>query len=385
MLIPAYYPWIGGAEIFAQRVAKHMVQKEHEVDVITGLWDKPDIFTPTWNANHEVTDGVNIYRVKTINIPNVKTLSCMLPIAHKTLKLDKQKNYDIIHSHIFPAIQSGALVKILRRRKIHLITLQGGDLADYPETTGKFGGVLKPLVSWGLKNADLVHVVSTHVEKKAKKLGAKKTIVIPNGVDTKKFKPLDKAKLRKKYRILSDRHVIISVSRLTEKNGIDYLIKALALLKDLDVSLLIVGDGNQRPYLEVLTKKLELEDKIKFLGYVPHEKTVEYLNIGDIFVRPSLDEGFGIAFVEAMACGISVVGTNVGGIPDIIDNGVNGLLVTPANIEELAEAIDRLLGDKKLRNKFAKNGIVTVKRKFAWENVLARVEKLYESLLKNLG
>jgi glycosyltransferase involved in cell wall biosynthesis len=380
MLIPAYYPWIGGAEVFAQNVAEYMVQKGHEVDVITGLWDKPSVFTSTWNARHEVINGVDIYRTRTINIKNIKSLSCMLPIACKTIELDKIKNYDIIHSHIFPAIQSGTIVKKLRK-KINLVTVQGGELVDYPETTGKFGGVLKPLVSWGIKNADMVHAVSTHMERGAKELGAKRTIVIPNGVDVQEFRPLNRKKLRAKHQISFEERLIISISRLTEKNGIDYLIKAVARLETPNVKLLTVGNGDQRSYLETLIRDLNMGGKVKMLGSVLHEKIPEYLNIADIFVRPSLAEGFGIAFIEATACGTPVIGTNVGGIPDIIDNEINGLLVAPANVEELAGAIDRLLGDEGLRGKFVKNGIETAKRKFTWKTVLARVEKLYGDLL----
>ena len=375
----AYYPWIGGAEIFAQKVAEHLVREGHEVDMITGLWDKPDIYTESWNKKHENINGVDIYRTKTVNIRNLKSLSCLFPIAYKTIKLDKKKDYDVIHSHIFPAMQSGTIVQKIRK-KPHIITVQGGDLVDYEETTAKFGGILKPLISWSLKNANLVHAVSTHTQKRAIELGAKNTIMIPNGVDIKEYEPMPKDKLREKYGFSQDEQIIISTSRLTPKNGIDYLIKAVSVLKKPDIKLLILGDGDQRPELEALIRDLKLEEIVKLLGYIPRKKVIEYLNIADVFAKPSIDEGFGISFIEAMACKIPIIGTNVGGIPDIIEDGVNGFMVSPKNVDELSNAIMNLLEDEDLKKRVAEASYKTVKEKFSWEIVLKKIDKLYESV-----
>ena len=375
----AYYPWIGGAEIFAQKVAEHLVRGGHEVDMITGLWDKPDIFTKSWNKKHENINGVDIYRTKTVNIRNLKSLSCLFPIAYKTIKLDKKKDYDVIHSHIFPAMQSGTIVQKIRK-KPHIITVQGGDLVDYEETTAKFGGILKPLISLSLKNANIVHAVSTHTQKRAIELGAKNTIMIPNGVDIKEYKPMPKDKLREKYGFSQDEQIIISTSRLTPKNGIDCLIKAVSVLKKPDIKLLILGDGDQRPELKALIRDLKLEEIVKLLGYIPRKKVIEYLNIADVFAKPSIDEGFGISFIEAMACKIPIIGTNVGGIPDIIKDGVNGFMVPPKNVDELSNVIINLLEDEDLKKRVAEASYKTVKEKFSWEIVLKKIDKVYQSI-----
>lgn len=376
MQIGSYYPIVAGAEVFAQNVAEHLIKEGHEVDVITGCWSKQ-------LKEYDVVNGVDVYRVKMIKIHNLQSLSIILPIAHKTLKLDSEKDYDVIHSHLaFSAAQSGTIVKKFREKK-HLITVQGGDLVDYKEVSAKFGGILKPLISWSLRNADLVHAVSTHTERRAIALGARNTIIIPNGVDTEKFKSMSQDRLREKYGFSPDERIIISTSRLTPKNGMDYLIKATAKLlkEDFNLHLIIIGEGYQREELRYLIKKLKIEDKVRILGYIPHEEIPEYLNLSDLFVRPSLDEGFGISFIEAMACQIPVIGTDVGGIPDIIENGKNGFMVAPKNVDELSNAIKKVLEDSSLKMRIAEAGYKTVKEKFTWEIVLKKMDELY----KNMG
>lgn len=380
----AYFPWVGGAELFAQKVGEHMVRQGHEVDIVTGLWAKPDIETPTWNQKHENINGVGVYRVKTCEIRYIKTLSAIHPTTKKSLELHKNKSYDLIHAHIFPGMVSGASFKKKFPKIPLLTTVQGGDLADYKETTGGFFGVLKPLISHSLKKADLVHGVSLHTARRAIELGAKKTTVIPNGVDTDRFHPSDdKFALRQKYGFGHDEKIIISTSRLTPKNGLHHLIEATAQIKKNipNIKTLILGGGEQERELKNLIKKLAAEKYVILGGYLQNELLPEYLRLSDVFCRPSLDEGFGISFIEAMASGLPTIGTNVGGIPDIIENESNGFLLEPQNVTLLAERLQTLLDDEKLQIKFRENGLKTIHEKFDWQIVLKQMEELYLSLV----
>lgn len=377
----AYYPWIGGAEIFMKRVCEYLVSKGYHVDVVTGLWRKPDILIENWNSKFQVINGVNVYRTRTLDIKYIKTLSCIPPISIKSYSLDKINDYDIIHSHIFPGMVCGAILKKINKRKKLIITVQGGDLADYKETTGAFGGVLKPIIAWSLKNADIVHAVSSYTANLAKLIGAKKVVVIPNGVDTNVFFRRKNCKLKEQMGFKDDDKIIVTASRLTPKNGIEYLIKAVAKIKDLNIKLLIIGDGEQRSKLECLIRNLKL-DNVYLLGYVPHEKLPEYLSIADVFVRPSLNEGFGISFIEAMACRVPVIGSRVGGIIDIIEDGRSGLLVNPGDVDDLVEKIKLILNDDELAKRLANEGYNTVMRKFTWDVILKKMEDVYKSLVE---
>ena len=373
-----YHPYVAGAEVFAQKLAEYLVERGHEVDIITWRLDRR-------LKRHEFINGVNVYRVNIPKIPHLKCFFGILTLAYRTWMLDKQKDYDVVHSHLaFPTGQSGTIVKKLRKKR-HLITVQGGDLADYKsETPAKyFGIILKPLISWSLKNADLVHAVSIYTKIRAEELGARETIMIPNGVDVTEFKPMDKGIIRAKYGYSEKDFIIVSVSRLTPKNGIDYLIKAIdRVIDDIpNIRLVVIGDGIQRKKLIQLINNLRLTNKIDLLGNIPHSEIPEYLNIADVFVRPSLEEGFGISFIEAMACKVPVIGSNIGGIPDIIKDAENGYMVVPRNINELVQKLIRLSKDKELRHNLAENGYQTVQEKFNWNVVLKNMYGIYEKLL----
>lgn len=372
----AYFPWIGGAEIFMQKLAEYLVTRGNQVDVVTGIWRKPDFYTENWNKEFEVINGVNVYRVKTAKIKNVDALSCIWRMIWKTIQLDRTHNYDIIHSHIFPAMVCGAATK---RGKKLLVTLQGGDLGEYKESNLIIRMLEMPFITWSLRKADLVHAVSSYMANAAGNIGAAKVTVVPNGVDTGIFHPRDRNQVRKKLGYRIDEKIIVSSSRLTPKNGLDYLIRAVANVPN--IKLIIIGDGEQRKSLENLINDLHVEEKVSLLGYLEHSKLPDYLGAADVFCRPSVNEGFGISFIESMACRIPTIGTSVGGITDIIINGKNGILVPPENVEILTKALKRVVKDKHLSRSIAEQGLQTVKEKFTWEVVLKQMESLYEDVM----
>jgi len=235
-----------------------------------------------------------------------------------------------------------------------------------------------PFITWALKNADLVHSVSSHIANAAQKIGAKKIMIVPNGVDTHIFHPQDRNQMRRKLGYRIDEKIVVSSSRLTPKNGLDYLIRAVGKVPRL--KLIIIGDGEQKKSLQTLINRLNLADRVFLLGYLEHSKLPGYLNMADIFCRPSINEGFGISFIESMACKIPTIGTNVGGITDIITDGKNGLLVPPEDTEALTKTLKRVLQDKNLRRTIAEEGLKTVKEKFIWEKVLQQMENVYQEL-----
>jgi len=372
----AYFPWIGGAEIFMQKLAEYLVAKGNQVDIVTGLWSQPDVYTENWDSEFETINGVNVYRVKTLNLKFIDVLSCVLRMITKTMQLDRTHNYDVIHSHIFPAMVCGAVTK---RNKRLLITLQGGDIGEYKESNLIIRMLEMPFINWALKKADLVHSVSNHIASVAQKIGAKKVMVVPNGVDTHIFRPQDKNQMRKKLGYRIDEKIVVSSSRLTPKNGLDYLIKAVGRVPRL--KLIIIGDGEQKKSLQSLISSLNLDDRVFLLGYLEHSRLPEYLNMADIFCRPSINEGFGISFIESMACKVPTIGTSVGGITDIITDGNNGLLVPPEDTEALTRALKRAIQDKHLSRSLAENGLKTVKERFTWEVVLRQMDNVYTELM----
>jgi len=193
--------------------------------------------------------------------------------------------------------------------------------------------------------------VSKDLENIARKLGARNTIVIPSWLDLSDFSK--KVSFKKNNQI-------ISVMKLSSIKGADYLIKAMKYIRE--GNLIIIGYGTERKKLESLASSLGLSERVFFLGQVSHSGVWKLLQQSTIFVLPSLSEGCPRAILEAMACGLPIVATKVGGIPEIITDGVNGILVPPINEKALADAIVRVINDKAFQKKASKNNEIEAKK-----------------------
>ncbi len=163
------------------------------------------------------------------------------------------------------------------------------------------------------------------------------------------------------------------------------LLRAFARVveKEPDLTLTLVGDGPLRKGHETLAQELGLNGSISFLGWKDRAEVGDLLRQCDLFVLPSRSEPFGIVIIEAMACGKPVVASAVGGIPEIIQQGENGILVEPDDPAALADAIIRVLEDEGLRSRIGRNGVETVRKSFRCEHNGARYERLFETLLPN--
>jgi glycosyltransferase involved in cell wall biosynthesis len=196
--------------------------------------------------------------------------------------------------------------------------------------------------------ADHITAISNYLAKWAKRMGAKANVtVIPNGVDVGNFQfprlpiggqaisnfqtspDVQKQEIKQRLGLKPEDKVVITTSRLVEKNGVGDLIEAMRYLPE-NIKLLILGTGNLESNLKLKTSNLQLTGRVAFLGYIAHEKLPEYLHASDIFVRASRSEGLGISFLEAMAAGVPVVATPVGGIPDFLFSAREDILPSPA-------------------------------------------------------
>lgn len=365
LISPYFYPEIGGAEFAAYEVCKLFAKSGHKVKVVTKHFGE--------FKEHEILDGVEIFRVRAKRIKGMQSLSAFPSMLKLAMKFSKES--DIVHAYIpYPSTIIAYIIKKLRK-KPYIVTSQGSELLDYPEERAI--KLLKPIIGVCLRKAEYVHVISNALKRSiVENYGVKESriMVIPNGVNFNLFN----IKMRKKSR---KRKVIVSVSRLTPKNGIEFLIRAMKIvLKEIDAELVIAGEGEQRRYLENLAEELGIKDKIVFLGWVKYENVPEILSKADVFVRPSITEGLGTAFLEAMACGVPVIATNVQGIVDIIKHDYNGLLVEPKNVERIAESIIKVLEDSELRERLIKNGLNFVER-YKWSKIAKEYLEIYEKAL----
>jgi glycosyltransferase involved in cell wall biosynthesis len=202
--------------------------------------------------------------------------------------------------------------------------------------------------------------------------------VIPLGVNLRAY-AAQKRTLRKS----DETFQIICVARLVPVKGLETLVKAMGIVqRKTEVHTYIVGVGPLRSKLQVLIDETGLTDKFKLCGFLPDKKKRAYLENSDLFVLPSLFEPIPIAILEGLAAGLPVVASDVGGIPELVRPGVNGLLVKPGNPHDLAAAISKLIDDDKLRRKLASNARQSV-RNYDWSVVAKKYLSFYQELLSN--
>lgn len=247
-----------------------------------------------------------------------------------------------------------------------------------------------------IKHATSVFAISNYTaELDLRLLARERDIhVIPNGVNIEQFKPSSKkiSTLNKWIQVDHDHpFVMLTVSTLTRRKGQIQIIKAMELLKEKypQIVYIIVGDGPERSNLENEVQRGKLKDQVYFLGLVPYIEVLEFYHNANLFILTSrliVDhpiegiEGFGIVFLEANACGLPVIGSRVGGIPDVVKEGETGLLVDPENPAEIADAIEILMNDEALRNRLGQNGIQWA-REHDWSLIVPKYLEVLEKIV----
>jgi L-malate glycosyltransferase len=287
-------------------------------------------------------------------------------------KVLKQFKPDILHAHY---VSSYGFIGALTNYHTFYVSVWGRDIFQFPLQ----GGINRSIVDFTLKKADVICSTSHVMARETNKYTDKKIFITPFGVDLSKFKPIDGLKT-------AGRFTFGTVKALSDKYGIADLIQAFAKIHQLypNSDLLIVGDGPQRKEYEELTRKLKIDDVTTFTGRVPNDKVPEYINKMDIFAVPSTEdsESFGVAAVESMACGVPVVVSNVGGLPEVVLEGKTGFVVDKENPDQLSDAFSRLLNNVELRSTMGLNGIEHVKANYNWVDNANGMLKLYEETLK---
>tara|TARA_B100002003_G_scaffold250711_1_gene291133 strand:- start:497 stop:2779 length:2283 start_codon:yes stop_codon:yes gene_type:complete len=370
----SYYPAMAGAEIATKEITDRLKKTDFCFDMITLHFDK---ILPSF----EKVGNVNVYRVTSLKL--------LFPFLayFKSLSLHRKNKYDIVWSVMAGRNGFSALFFKLTYKKVKfLLTLQEGDRLSYPkERAGILWFVVGGLFKKIFIKADFIQVISKYLKTWAHDMGYKGEIeVIPNGADIQNFQLLitnfQKNKIRKELGIGKNEKVIITTSRLVEKNAIEDIIRALMFLPE-NFKLLIAGEGKLFYRLRELTNELRLTKRVLFLGNIKYEEISQYLHISDVFVRPSLSEGLGSSFIEAMAAGVPVIATEVGGITDFLKDGKTGLFTGVHDSRGISEKIEILMKDSKLREKIINNAKQMVSEKYDWNLITKNMKsKVFDKL-----
>ena len=331
-MVGQFPPHVGGVGVHIHTLSKELVNQGHEVYVIT--YPHKDI---------KDIDGIHVIGTRGLNIPGVRGLMFKKNAKKALENLLEKEDIDIIHGHyLYPA--GAAAVEVGKKHNIKTyVTAHGSDMFELYKNQQFMRSTIRNV----LKDADGVFAVSNALRHEIVATGvvgiADKTKLSWNSVDIDKFSTKENDLLKNEFG-LEDKPIVLFVGNLIKRKNVDSLLEAKKVAKS-DYYLVIVGDG---PLFKKLNKKVD-EDNIRDVIFTGSRDDVEDIIPGcDVLVLPSFSESFGLVLIEALACGKPVIGSDVGGISEIINDDV-GLLVNPKKVSSIAKAIDKIINDDSLR------------------------------------
>lgn len=399
LILSSMYPRTSdpSAGIFVHKQVKSVRDKGCEVMVIS---PRPIPTLPTkdalskWRNLYELKGCAELEEIRVIyhrylSLPPrvFKRYSYFLPYHSMKRILRREINTlrpNLIHAH--RAVPSGFLGLLLRKEfgLPLVVSLRGSDINVHPfESQLNFD-----LTNRVISEADRVIAVSYALKAKAEEISlpSQQIEVIYNGCDTGRFL-FDKAvraSLRRKLGIPIESIVYIFVGHLVKEKGVFELVRGFNLVasRQSESYLVLVGQGKDEGLLAEEISRVSLGHRIFLMGPQPYEEISGWLSMADVLVHPSWREGLPNVVVEAMACERPVVGSKTGGIPEAVENGKSGILVEPKSPVELAEAMEELAKDSKLRHTMGKAGRAIVIRKFSQEKSAEQLLGLYEKIIE---
>lgn len=387
-----YHPYIGGAEVAIKEITARIDPSEYQFDMITLRFDSklPEV---------ERVGNVTVYRIgATVENPKVsdrnlppalKRAKLLFPITSfwKALSLNRVNRYDMIWAMMANYAAFGALLfKYSHPSVPYYLELQDGNSLEQVRSRQP---ILRSLWFFYRRlylKADRIKAISRFIEQLTREVGYEgPVVVIPNAVDTAKFSaPVEGEllwELKNKYGKQHGDVYLFTASRLVLSRGVEDVIRALPQLPP-NVKFLIAGDGEDKEKLEAIARKANVDDRVIFAGHIDHADLPAYFKMCDVFVRPSIIEGFGNAFVEAFAAGIPVVATPVGGIPDFLfdpwkdpEIPSTGIFCNVRDPESVAKAVRHYIDDPQLTATIVKNAKALAIEKYDW-NIIAQDMKV---------
>jgi len=366
------YPTYGGSGVVATELGKGLADKGHKVHFIT--------YAPPARLDgfHEniVYNEVRFADYPLFDYPPYETA-----LASKLVDVVKYDELDVLHVHYAVPHASVAYMakKILLQEGIYIptvTTLHGTDIT----LVGK-QPVYEPVVSFAINKSDGVTAVSDSLRQDtyANFKVDQEIEVIYNFIDFDRFKRSNKEHFRKAIAPHGEK-ILIHISNFRKVKRVEDVVKIFAQVRaELPAKLLLVGDGPERQKLEQLCRELGLCADIRFLG--KQDAVEELLAVSDLFIMPSASESFGLSALEAMACEVPVISTNVGGLPEVNLHGVTGFCSELGEVDEMAANALKLLKDEALHQEFQQAALEHAK-KFSIENILPQYEAYYEKVIQ---
>jgi N-acetyl-alpha-D-glucosaminyl L-malate synthase BshA len=365
------YPTYGGSGVIATELGKELALNGHQVHFIS--YALPFRLT-------DFVENIFFHEVEMSSYPLFEFPLYSLALASKMSEIAEFEKLDLLHVHYaIPHASSAYLAKQILKGKRDLkviTTLHGTDI-----TLIGLEPSFLPLVKFSIEQSDGVTAVSRFLkEKTLTNYSIEKEIeVIPNFVDTEIFKPASACSFRKHVAPKGEKILIHTSNFRPVKRVTDTIRIFEKVIKEIPAKLILVGDGPDRSECERLCRELSLCEHVKFLG--KQEALVELLNAADLFLIPSQSESFGLAALEAMSCGLPVISSSVGGLPELVKHNETGYIAEIGDIDRMAKyAIDLLTNEQKYEI-FSANARKRSVENFSKEKIIPLYENFYQEIL----
>lgn len=370
------YPVYGGSGVVATELGKSLAARGHEIHFIA--------YSMPFRLGH-ATENLYFHEVSVNTYPLFEYPPYSLSLTSKMVDVVRFEKLDLLHVHYaIPHAASAVMARdILATHGIRIpivTTLHGTDITIVGQDPS-----FAPVAEYSIRQSDGVTAVSAYLKQETlARFDVPSDIeVIPNFIDTTRFRPLNKGHFRQALCPNAEK-VLVHVSNFRPVKRATDVVHVLHRIRQEGVAamLLLVGDGPDRVPAEHLARELGVYEHIRFLG--KQEPVEEILSIADVFLMPSGSETFGLAALEAMACGVPVVSTDIGGLPELVEDNVSGFLRPLGNIDALTEATSRLLKDEELHTRMAEGALRRAVDHFDQDIIVPQYESYYERVRDEL-
>jgi L-malate glycosyltransferase len=368
------YASVGGSGIVATELGKALAHRGHQVHFIS---------TETPFRLGEFQAGLAFHQVLTPTYPLFREPQYLLSLANRLVQVAREFALDVIHAHYAVPHATAAFLarQVLASRPSTRVprvvtTLHGTDITLVGNDPS-----YSEIVAFSIEQSDGVTAVSESLRASTiSELGVSRSIsVIPNFLDCAIHRRVERPNLRQRFTEGDpDTHIVVHVSNFRPVKRVDAVIAVFDRIRQhVKARLLLVGDGPERAGAHRLARELGIAPLVEFLG--AQEEVLPLLSISDVFLLPSMQESFGLAALEAMACEVPVVASRVGGLPEVIEHGVTGYLHPPESIDDMARSAIELLRDPDLHRRIARAACRRVREHFCADRIVPMYEACYTS------
>ncbi|WP_040981361.1 N-acetyl-alpha-D-glucosaminyl L-malate synthase BshA [Oceanobacillus jeddahense] len=365
------YPTIGGSGVIATELGKKLAEKGHEIHFITSSMPF---------RLEKVYVNVYYHQVEMSHYPVFQYPPYDLALAAKMSEVIDREKLDILHVHYaMPHAICGILARDMAKHPVKIVTtLHGTDI-----TVLGIDNTLKPVIRHGIEQSDAVTTVSESLRKQTVEMVdiQKEMDVIYNFINENEYYPKEGVELRNQFQINPSDKIVVHISNFRKVKRVQDIIDTFKIINEsLPSKLLLIGDGPEFSDMVQHVNEMGLEKEVQFLG--KQNNVSDILAMADLMLLMSEKESFGLVLLEAMACGVPGIGTNVGGIPEVLTHGETGFIVELGDVRQAASYAIEMLSDPEKQKQFSDSAIEHVRASFSSEKIVNQYEALYDRVLE---